>query len=170
MREREIDREKDGDRVDKIGLQQPRRSSTAATRSVLGGSGIVEGGFERSVSLATWERQIGDVGGEMGFIGVRESFALVDRVHAELEVGEVRLSERREENGENPLVQRGKRRRYSSESGWTSDRRRGVGWSSVSLSLVRGVKLKSLASRIVWSEEFWKCFEGKITSAIVFRV
>ena len=101
MREREIDREKDGDRVDKIGLQQPRRSSTAATRSVLGGSGIVEGGFERSVSLATWERQIRDVGGEMGFIGVRESFALVDRVHAELEVGEVRLSERREENGEN---------------------------------------------------------------------
>ena len=56
LREREIDREKDGDRVDKIGLQQPRRSSTAATRSVLGGSGIVKGGFEKSVSLATWER------------------------------------------------------------------------------------------------------------------
>ena len=95
MREREIYREKDGDRVNKIGLQQPRRSSTAATRLVLGGSGIVEGRFERSVSLAAWERQIGDVGGEMGFTSVRESFALVDRVHAELEVGEVRLSERR---------------------------------------------------------------------------
>ena len=55
LREREIDPEKDGDRVNKIGLQQPRRSSTAATRLVLGGSGIVEGGFKRSVSLATWE-------------------------------------------------------------------------------------------------------------------
>ena len=98
MREREIDREKDGDQVNKIGLQQSRRSSTAATRLVLGGLGIVEGRFERSVSLAAWEQQIGDVGGEMGFTSVRESFALVDRVHAELEVGEVRLSERREEN------------------------------------------------------------------------
>ena len=117
-----------------------------------------------------WERQIGDVGGEMGFIDVRESFALVDWVHAELEVGEVRLSERREENGENPLVRSGKRRCYSLECGWTSDRRRHVGWSFVSLPLVRGVKLKSLASRIVWSEEFWKCFVGKITSVIVFRV
>ncbi|KAK7828568.1 hypothetical protein CFP56_030100 [Quercus suber] len=52
-------------------------------RSVLGGSGIVKGGFERSVSSAT-DR---DVGGEMGFAGVKESFALVDWVHAELEVG-----------------------------------------------------------------------------------
>ena len=33
------------------------------------------------------ERRIGDVGGEMGFAGVRESFALVDCVHAELKVG-----------------------------------------------------------------------------------
>ena len=40
-------------------------------RSVLGGSGIVEGGFERSVSPAMWELQIGDVGGEMGFASVR---------------------------------------------------------------------------------------------------
>ena len=51
------------------------------------GSGIVEGGFKRSVSPATWERRIRDVGGEMGFAGVRVGFALVDRVHAELEVG-----------------------------------------------------------------------------------
>ena len=54
----------------------------------MGGSGIVEGEFERSVSSAAWERWIGDVGGEMGFAGVRESFALVDQVHAKLEVGE----------------------------------------------------------------------------------
>ena len=53
----------------------------------MGESGIVEGGFERNVSPATWEQWIGDVGGEMGFTGVRESFALVDRVHAELKVG-----------------------------------------------------------------------------------
>ena len=46
-----------------------------------------EGGFERCVLLAAWERQIGDVGGEMGFAGVSMGFALVDRVHAKLEVG-----------------------------------------------------------------------------------
>ena len=51
------------------------------------GSGIVDGGFERSVSLVMWERWIGDVGGEMGFTDVGESFALVDRVHAKLKVG-----------------------------------------------------------------------------------
>ena len=51
------------------------------------GSGIVEGGFERSVSPMVWERQIGDVRSEMGFVGVRVGFALVDRVHAKLEVG-----------------------------------------------------------------------------------
>ena len=39
-------------------------------RSVLGGSGIVEGGFERSVSPATWEQRIRNVGGEMGFTSV----------------------------------------------------------------------------------------------------
>ncbi|KAF3953381.1 hypothetical protein CMV_021166 [Castanea mollissima] len=33
-----------------------------------------------------WQR-IGDVGGGYGFAGVREIFALVDRVYAELEVG-----------------------------------------------------------------------------------
>ena len=33
----------------------------------MGGSSIVEGGFDRSVSLAAWERQIRNVGGEMGF-------------------------------------------------------------------------------------------------------
>ena len=55
------------------------------------GSGIVEGGFERSVSLVTWERWIGDVGGEMGFVGVRVDFALVDQVHAELKVGGVEV-------------------------------------------------------------------------------
>ena len=43
-------------------------------------------------------RRIGDVGGGYGFTGVREIFALVDRVHAELEVGE---GDRREEKGEN---------------------------------------------------------------------
>ena len=53
----------------------------------MGGSSIVEGGFERSLSSAAWERRIGDVGGEMGFTDVRESFALVDWVHVELEVG-----------------------------------------------------------------------------------
>ena len=53
----------------------------------MGGSSIVEGGFERSVSLAAWERRIRNVGGEMGFADVRESFALVDQVHVELEVG-----------------------------------------------------------------------------------
>ena len=51
------------------------------------GSGIVEGGFKRSVSPMVWERQIGDVRSEMGFVGVRVGFALVDRVHAKLEVG-----------------------------------------------------------------------------------
>ena len=40
----------------------------------MGGSGIVEGGFERSVSPATWERWIGDVGGEMGFASVKGDF------------------------------------------------------------------------------------------------
>ena len=53
----------------------------------MGGSGIVEGGYKRSVLLVVWERRIGDVGGEMGFAGMRESFALVDQVHAKLEVG-----------------------------------------------------------------------------------
>ena len=43
-------------------------------------------------------RRIRDVGGGYGFADVREIFALVDRVHAELEVGE---GERREEKGEN---------------------------------------------------------------------
>ena len=62
-------------------------SSAATMRSVLGGSSIVEGGYKRSVLLAAWERRIGDVGGEMGFAGMRESFALVDQVHAKLEVG-----------------------------------------------------------------------------------
>ena len=51
------------------------------------GLGIVEGGFERSVSPTVWERQIGDVRGEMGFVGVRVCFALVDRLHVKLEVG-----------------------------------------------------------------------------------
>ena len=87
LREREIDQERDGDWVNKIDLQRQRRSSMAAMRSILGGSGIIEGGFELSVSPAAWERRIGDVGGEMGFAGVREGFALVDRVHAKLEVG-----------------------------------------------------------------------------------
>ena len=53
----------------------------------MGGLGIVEGGFERSVSPAAWEQWIRDVGGEMGFASVSESFALVDWVHVELEVG-----------------------------------------------------------------------------------
>ena len=43
-------------------------------------------------------RWIGDVEGGYGFAGVREIFALVGRVHVELEVGE---GERREEKGEN---------------------------------------------------------------------
>ena len=77
---------------------------------------------------------------------------------------------RGEEKGENPLARRGKRWCCSSVCGWTSDRRQRVGWSSVSLLLVRGVELKSLASRTVWSKEFRKCFEGKITPAIVFQV
>ena len=53
----------------------------------MGGSGIVEGGYKRSVLLVVWERRIGDVGGEMGFAGMRESFALVDQVHAKLKMG-----------------------------------------------------------------------------------
>ena len=61
---------------------------------------------------------------------------------------------RGEEKGENPLVRRGKRRHCSSKYWWTSDRRQRVGWSSVSLSLVRGMELKSLASWTMWSEEF----------------
>ena len=36
----------------------------------MGGSSIVEGRFERSVSLATWEQRIENVGGEMGFANV----------------------------------------------------------------------------------------------------
>ena len=44
-------------------------------------------GFERNVSPTAWERRIGDVGGEMGFVDVRESFALVDWVHVELKMG-----------------------------------------------------------------------------------
>ena len=83
---------------------------------------------------------------------------------------EVRLSEIREEKEENSPAQRGKRRHCSSKCWWTSDRGRRVGWSSVSLLLVRGVELKSLASWTVWSEEFQKCFEGKITPTIVLRV
>ena len=42
------------------------------------GSGIVDGGFERSVSLRTWGRRIGYVGGETGLASMRGSFALVD--------------------------------------------------------------------------------------------
>ena len=80
---------------------------------------------------------------------------------------EVRLSKRREEKRENPSTWRGKRRHYLSKCGWTSDRRRLVGWNSVSLSLVCEVELKSLVSRTVWSEEFRKCFEDKITPAVV---
>ena len=57
------------------------------------------------------QRQIEDVGGGYGFAGVREIFALVDWVHAELEVGG---GEKREEKGEN-----------------SSDWRRSVGWSCV---------------------------------------
>ena len=56
-------------------------------------------------------QQIKDVGGGYGFTGVREIFALVDWVHAELEVGG---GEKREEKGEN-----------------SSDWRRSVGWSCV---------------------------------------
>ena len=47
------------------------------------GSAIVEGGFESLASPETdwrcWSRY--------GFVDERESFALVDQVHAELEVG-----------------------------------------------------------------------------------
>ena len=78
---------------------QRDRSWGSRTRSVLGGSSIVEGGFERSVSPAMWEQRIGNVGGEMGFASV---------------------------------------------GGGTSDRRLRVGWSCVSLSLVRGVELWAL--------------------------
>ena len=39
------------------------------------------------ISPVTWEQRIGDVGDGMGFAGVREIFALADRVHAELKVG-----------------------------------------------------------------------------------
>ena len=46
LREREIGRERDGDRINKIGLQWRQRSSAVAMRSILGGSGILEGGFK----------------------------------------------------------------------------------------------------------------------------
>ena len=93
------------------------------------GLGIVDGGFERSVSLAMWEWRIGDVEGEMGFVGMRESFALVDRVHVELKVG----------GGEVEWLGMAARL----VGGWgTSNRRLRVGWSCISLSLVRGVELR----------------------------
>ena len=142
----------------------------AATRSVLGGSSIVEGGYKRSVSPAAWERWIGDVGGEMGFAGVGRVLSWWIRYMQSWKWVEVRLSERKEEKGENPPVWRGKQRHCSSECGWTSDQHWRVGWSSVSLSLMCGVELKSLVSWSVWSEEFRKCFESKITLAIVLRV
>ena len=41
-----------------------------------------------AISPVMWERRVGDVGDGMGFAGVRKSFSLVDRVHAELKVGE----------------------------------------------------------------------------------
>nr|POE62687.1 hypothetical protein CFP56_23219 [Quercus suber] len=74
------------------------------------------------------EQRIGEVGGEMGFASVRESFALVDRVHAELKVG----------GGEVEWI------------GYSGAARQSVGdlgptfacRSCVSLSLVRGVELK----------------------------
>ena len=66
-------------------------------------------------------------------------------------ISEVRLSERREEKGENSPTRRGKWRHCSSKCGWTSYRCRHMGWSSVSFSLVRGVELKCLASRTMWS-------------------
>ena len=44
------------------------------------------------------QRQIEDVAGGYGFTSVREIFALVDWVHADLKVGG---GERREEKGEN---------------------------------------------------------------------
>ena len=56
------------------------------TRLVLGGSGIVESGFERSVSPAMWELRIGDVGGEMGFAGVRGDLGLAFACGVELRI------------------------------------------------------------------------------------
>ena len=50
-------------------------------------SSIVKGGFERSVLPVALKQRIGVVGGEMGFIDVGVGFALVDWIHAELEVG-----------------------------------------------------------------------------------
>ena len=54
------------------------------TRLVLGGSGIVKSGFERSVSPVMWELLIGDVGGEMGFAGVRGNLRLASACGVEL--------------------------------------------------------------------------------------
>ena len=72
------------------------------------GSGIVEGGFERSVSPMVWERQIGDVRSEMGFVGVRVGFALVDRVHAKLEVGGGEVEWEKRRKGRKPTDAEGK--------------------------------------------------------------
>ena len=62
---------------------------------------------------------------------MREIFALVDRLHIELEVG---AGERREEKGENSPDWGG----AATECGWTSDLRRSMGCSCVSLSSVHG--------------------------------
>ena len=72
------------------------------------GSGIVEGGFARSVSSTAWERQIRDVRGQMGFADVRVGFALVDRVHAELEVGGGKVEWEKRRKGRKPIGVEGK--------------------------------------------------------------
>ena len=84
-----------------------------------------------------------------------------------LKWAEVRLSERRERKGRKPIGAKGK----------TTALLVGV-WVDLGLTSMCGVELclplvgalKSLVSWTVWSEEFWKCFEGKITPAIVLQV
>ena len=76
-----------------------------------------------------WERRVGDVGDGMGFAGVRKSFSLVDRVHAELKVS----------GGEVEWIGYGGAARQS-----VGDLRlaSACGWSCISLSLVHGMELR----------------------------
>ena len=86
---------------------------------------------------------------------------------------EVRLSERREEKGENPPTWRGKRWHYLSKCGWTSYRCRHMGELCLLLIGARGgakVVGESDYVECVRSEEFRKCVEGKMNPAIVLQV
>ena len=79
-------------------------------------------------------------------------------------ISEVRLSERREEKGENSPAGRGKRQRFSSACG--------VEHCLPLVGVWGGAEEFGESDRVecVRSEEFRKCVEGKMTPAIVLRV